>query len=264
MRAAVKPSTFTTEGLKASDQVQSWQEWFFPAFEITPLESDGGPFKAENKLWNLGSLGVSRVSAPSVHVQRSKTNIKSVPTDHWMLAYCSHGATTFKTPKGEFTAPSGVPFFWSFGEEFESKRTRVDRVQLALPRNKLGHLAPLLDTVRGSALASPLGSLIGDYILAIERRLPTLTESDGDHLVTGLGHMIAAYVAPTAGRKEMARPGISIACNTDHRGGPKFASLAAIAVMSSVRDFPVSIVSLVRASWRCRKVHPETALASDF
>ncbi len=201
--------SFTTINLKRSDQLQSWQEWFSPAFEVTPLESDHSEFKAQNSLWNIGSLGVSHVVAPAVHVRRSKKNVKMVPEDHWMLACCRQGATTIKTPKGEFVAPAQVPFFWSFGEEFESKRSHVERIQVLLPRNKLGPVAPLLDTIRGSALMSPLGTLVGEYVFSIERHLSTLTETDGDRVVTTLGHMIAACVDQTVGRRGLARTGIS-------------------------------------------------------
>jgi hypothetical protein len=71
----MKSSTFTTQNLKPSDQLQSWQEWFFPAFDITPLDLDD-PFEAQNSLWKLGDLIVSRVLAPSVHVKRTKANVK--------------------------------------------------------------------------------------------------------------------------------------------------------------------------------------------
>ena len=71
----MKSSTFTTQNLKPSDQLQSWHEWLFPAFDITRLDFDD-PFEAQNSLWKLGDLIVSRVLAPSVHVKRTKANVK--------------------------------------------------------------------------------------------------------------------------------------------------------------------------------------------
>jgi AraC-like DNA-binding protein len=205
----MKSSTFTTQSLKSSDQLQSWQEWFFPAFDITPLEPDDS-FEAQNSLWKLGDLIVSRVLAPSVHVKRTKANPKKAAGDHWVLTYCRQGDTTVRTSKGEFKAPEGVPFFWWFGDEFESKRTRVDRIQVLLPRERFNNLAPVLDAARGTAFETPLGALLGDYILALERHLPSLTEDDASTLAATSCQMIAACIAPSADRLRLAEPGISI------------------------------------------------------
>jgi AraC-like DNA-binding protein len=205
----MKSSTFTTQNLKPSDQLQSWQEWFFPAFDITPLDLDD-PFEAQNSLWKLGDLIVSRVLAPSVHVKRTKANVKKAAGDHWVLTYCRQGDTTVRTPKGEFTAPRGVPFFWLFGDEFESKRTRVDRIQVLLPRERFNNLAPVFDAARGSAFETPLGTLLGDYILALERQLPSLTEDDASRLAATSCQMIIACIAPSVDRLRLAEPGISI------------------------------------------------------
>ncbi len=206
----MKSSTFTTQNLKPSDQLQSWQEWFFPAFDITPLVPADDPFEAQNSLWKLGDLIVSRVLAPSVHVKRTKANVKKTAGDHWVLTYCRQGDTTVRTSKGEFTALGGVPFFWLFGDEFESKRTRVDRIQILLPRERFSNLAPAFDAARGLAFETPLGALLGDYVLALERQLPSLTEDDASKLATTSCQMITACIAPSADRLRLADQGISI------------------------------------------------------
>jgi len=203
MRLPVKPFTFTTEDLKPSEQLKSWQEWFFPAFEITSLESDG-MFEAQNSLWSLGDLIVSRVFAPSVHVKRTKSNLKKAAADHWVLSCCRHGDTTVRTPKGEFTASGGMPFLWSFGEEFESSRTRVDRIQIFIPRESFNSLAPLLDAARGSAFNTPLGGLLRDYIFALEGQLPFLTADDASGLANASCQMIMACLSPSADRVRLA------------------------------------------------------------
>ena len=172
------PINFTTQTMRPLDQLQSWQEWFSPMFDISPIAQVGDEFFARNKVWSLGNVMISRVVAPSVHVKRRKLNIAKASADHWVLTYCRQGATEVHTPKGEFTAAGGVPFLWSLGEEFESKRTRVDRFQIMISREALSSLTSLLEASRGSALATPWGSLLGDYIIAVERSLPSMRQSD--------------------------------------------------------------------------------------
>ena len=209
MGTPVEPFTFTTQQLKPSDKLEAWREWFFPAFEITPLEPRY-PFQARNSLWRLGDLIVSRVVAPAVHVKRSKAHVKKASGDHWVLTYCRQGDTAVRTPKGEFNVREGVPFFWMFGDEFESQRTLVDRIQILLPRESFNNLAPVLDAASGSACDTPLGTLLGDYILALERQLPFLTEVDASKLMTASCQMLVACIAPSADRLRLANRGISI------------------------------------------------------
>jgi AraC-like DNA-binding protein len=198
-------TTFTTQSLRPLDQVQSWQEWFSPVFEISPIEPAGDEFHAQNTVWSLGDVMISRVLAPSVHVKRRKANLAKAPVDHWVLTYCRQGATAVQTPKGEFNASGGVPFLWSLGEEFESKRTRVDRIQILMSREALSNLTPLLDASRGSALETPWGGLLGDYIIAVERWLPSMTESDIPRLAASVRNMVAACIAPSAERTMLAQ-----------------------------------------------------------
>lgn len=199
------PATFATQNLRPRDQLQAWQEWFAPVFDISPMEQAEDGFSAKNIVWSLGDISISRVLAPSVHVKRAKANLAKAPIDHWVLTYCRQGATNVQTPKGEFDATEGVPFLWSCGEQFESKRTRVDRTQILLSREAFHDLAPLLDAARGAALEKPWGGLLGDNILAVERWLPFMKESDAPRLTAAVRNMVAACIAPSAKHRILAR-----------------------------------------------------------
>jgi AraC-like DNA-binding protein len=201
----VTPATLATQDLRPRDQLQAWQEWFAPVFDISPMEQAGEGFSAKNIVWSLGDISISQVLAPSVRVKRAKANLAKAPIDHWVLTYCREGATKVQTPKGEFDAAGGVPFLWSFGEQFESKRTRVERTQILMSRGAFHDLAPLLDAARGAPLEKPWGGLLGDYILAVERWLPFMKESDAPRLTAAVRSMVAACILPSAEHKMLAR-----------------------------------------------------------
>ncbi len=153
---------------------------------------------------------MSRLSAPPVRVVRRKSNIRRDPIDHWVLTYCLRGATAIRTERASLQAPAGVPFLWSLGEESESERTHVDRIQIFMTRDAFRDIAPLLDAARGSVLDMPLGRLLGDYILALERRLPSLTEADLQRLTEPVRAMVAACIAPSIERVSVARSQIDV------------------------------------------------------
>jgi hypothetical protein len=66
------------------------------------------------------------------------------------------------------------------------------RIQFFLSRDAFRDIAPVLDAARGSVLDKPLGRLLGDYMLALERRLPTLTPLDVPALTKAVQAMVAA------------------------------------------------------------------------
>jgi AraC-like DNA-binding protein len=204
------PDTFATRSLRAQDQLEAWQEWFGPVLEILPRQASGDEFMAETHMWKLGGLAMSRTIAPPVNVVRTKSNLRRDPVDHWVISYCARGAHLAQTAGIETEVPAKVPFLWSLGQEFLHERTNVDRVQFLLARDAFSDIAPLLDAALGSTLDTPLGHVLGDYMIALERRLPAMTEADLRRLSGAVAAMVAAAVAPTAERAAVAQRQIDL------------------------------------------------------
>ena len=156
-------------------------------------------------LWKLGGLAMSRTSAPPVRVARTKSNLKRDPVDHWVISYCVRGAHFTNTAGISLEVPAKVPFLCSLGQEFLHERTHIDRVQFLMTRDDFRDIAPLLDAACGSVLDTPLGHLLGDYMTALERHLPAVTEADFPRLTNAIGAMVAAAVAPSAERVAVAK-----------------------------------------------------------
>ena len=75
-----------------------------------------------------------------------------------------------------------------------------------MARDAFRDIAPLLDAACGSLLDAPLGYLLGDYMLALERHLPAVAEGDFPRLTSAVGAMVAAAVAPSVERNSVAKP----------------------------------------------------------
>src|SRR6516164_6001173 len=204
------PDNFSTHSLSPGDQLEAWREWFEPVLDVLPKHATGDEFTAEMHMWKLGGLAMSRTVAPPVNVLRAKTNLRHDPVDHWVISYCARGAHLAQTAGAELEVPAKVPFLWSLGQEFLHERTHVDRVQFFLARDAFRDLAPLLDGALGSILDTPLGHLLGDYMMALERRLSVVTEADRSRLTTAVGAMVAAAVSPSADRIAVARGQIDV------------------------------------------------------
>jgi len=206
----MKPETFSTHLLRPEDQFEAWREWHQPVLDFLPGESTSYGFQAEVHLWKLGGLAMSRTSTPPVRVARTKSKLKRDPIDHWVLSYSVRGTHFTNTAEATVEVPPKVPFLSSLGQEFLHERTHIDRVQFLMARDAFRDIAPLLDAACGSLLDTPLGHLLGDYMLALERHLPAVTEGDLPRLTSAVGAMVAAAAAPSAERTSLAKPLIDL------------------------------------------------------
>jgi AraC-like DNA-binding protein len=205
----VDPTLLTTAAVEPKAQLEAWREWFWPLLDVSS-ESEDGPFVAENTVWNLGGLLMSRVSAPAVRVTRSKTNLVRAPVDHWVVTYCRAGSTAYSTDQAELKAPAGVPYLWSLGEPSVCVRDQVDRIQIFIPRDAFQDVSSLIDANRSSTLQTPFGLLLASYIDLLERHLPSMTEADANRLGEATRSLIAASFAPTSERIKHAELGIML------------------------------------------------------
>jgi AraC-like DNA-binding protein len=204
------PDSFATGSLHPRDPLEAWIEWFGPVFDVIPKHPNGGGFPAEIRFWRLGGVAMTQSTAPPVHIARTKTHRKRDPVDHWVVGYCARGAHSTVTAGTSLEVPARVPFLWSLGQKFVHDQTHVDRIQFIMSRDAFPDLAPLLDGACGSTLDTPLGHLLGDYMTALGRHLPAVTEADFPYLANAVGAMVAAAVAPSAERVAVARPQIDL------------------------------------------------------
>jgi len=192
------PDTFTTQPLRPQDLFEAWRQWHQPVLDFLPQQSTRYGFPAEVHLWKPGGLAMSRTSVPPVRVARTKRNLKRDPIDHWVISYCIRGTHFTNTGGTAVEIPARVPFLSSLGQEFLHERTHIDRVSLLVSRDAAGASSP--DT--------PLGHLLGDYMMALERHLPDVTEADFPRLARAVGAMVA--VTPSAERVGVAGPLIDV------------------------------------------------------
>ncbi len=198
------PERFATHSLPAPDQLEAWRVWFHSVFDVIPRQLVDDGFPAESQLWQLDGLAVSRVSAPAIHVARTKAHIRRNPVDHWVITLGNRVTTAVKTDDTALQAPAGVPFVLSLGNELISERSQDDRLQLYLARDSFCEIAPMLDAARGTLLNTPLGRLLADYMLLLERNLPEMTSEDLPRLTGAVRAMVGACIVPSHDRIAIA------------------------------------------------------------
>lgn len=186
-------------------QEDAWRKQPWRLLDVLTSHPVRGGFEADSQVWQLGSIAVSPVVVQAVVAPRQKPGRARMDVDHWVLACCDASATRVTTGRCDLEVPAGVPFLWSMGkysmaEAFESERMPVDGVAIYIPGPVLRGIAPRLDPASVTVLDTPFGHLLGDYMLALVRRLPDLAAHELPRLGRAVLGMVGTCVTPSAGQ----------------------------------------------------------------
>lgn len=204
-------ATFTTRSLAKTEQFNAWRDWYAPAFNLATHESPTEGFAATNTMWALDGFAVSRVSSPGYTIQRTKSDIRRSPVDHWALTLSKRSVSDVEASEISLEAPPGVPFFLSLGSEMRIVRPQQEeRFQLLLSRDRFNRIGQILDGAIGTALNTPQGKLLADYVLLVERNLPNLPPESAARLSGAIEAMFAVCLAPSTDRREAAKHQIRV------------------------------------------------------
>jgi AraC-like DNA-binding protein len=206
----IRLERFATHPLPRSQQLAAWRDWYDSVFDIDSRQDPETGFAAESMTWKLDHFAISHVSTPPVSLDRTRALIRRNPVDHWAIILGTRSGTELRYRDATLTVPARVPFVVSLADERNCTRMQDERIVLFLARESFQGIVPVLDAACGSPLDTPLGRLLGDYMIALWRRLPDMTEADASGLAKTIGAMVAAAVAPSAERVAVARRQIDL------------------------------------------------------
>jgi AraC-like DNA-binding protein len=201
---------FSTSDLPARRQFDAWVGWFDGVFDASPHSSPRAGFHARSECWQMGGCMLSRVRTPAIRVERNIMHLRRNPLDHWVIILSREATSFISSRDTTLTVPPRIAFVVSMADELISERAEDQRLQLYISRDKFADLTPVLDRARGTALNSPLGNLLGDYLVLLEQVLPTLVPDDLPRVSEAIAAMVAACLTPGQDRAGAARPQIDL------------------------------------------------------
>ena len=196
----MKAESFATSDVPAPQQFDAWMAWFDGVFDVLPHDSPRNGFPAQSQSWQLGGCMVSRVQAPAIRVERNVMHSRRNPLDHWVITLSCQATSLISSRGRTLSVPPRTPFVVSLADDLRSERAEDRRLQLYMSRDRFADLSPALDRARGTALDTPLGSLLGDYLALLEQILPEVAPDDQPRMSDAIGAMVAACLAPEQDR----------------------------------------------------------------
>jgi AraC-like DNA-binding protein len=88
----------------------------------------------------------------------------------------------------------------SLGNEMVNERGQDSLLLLYLSRDDFCEIAPVLDAACGTALDTPLGKLLADYMALLLRTIPNVKPEALPQLTSAIGAMVGACITPSPDR----------------------------------------------------------------
>lgn len=190
--------TMSTAGLPAEQQFDAWNEQYGSVIEmLAPADKRGG-YPMSCTIWKLGPFALGTVQAPASRYRRTRSQVRRDALDQWVINLVRRGSHYMRTEQAELAVSPGLPYIFSFADAFEGERTDIDWLCLFIPRETYPELGPAIDRCRYQPMYSGMGLLLADYLNALERQLPGVTQAELPSLAAATRAVVASCINPAS------------------------------------------------------------------
>ena len=193
---------FSTSDLAPGDQFEAWRSIMSPVIDLELVDRKPGGFDAMLDVWDLGGMTLTRAVMPGTSSPRRWRHLSKDPMDHWclVLAHASDPATAGSARGKRYLG------FRSLARPFEGFADDAHVLTLFIPRDLFGGDAAALDAMEGELSDTGIGGLVADYLLMLEKRLPTVDVDRWPSIVAATRSLVAACLAPSRDHVAEAQP----------------------------------------------------------
>lgn len=211
-RERLPVSRFSTQELPEADGFEAWRQSIGVMFEARPLTAGEAPagFHAEVEAYHLGDLVFGAALLDAQRLCRSARRIHGDQLDHVLLQVYRTGGQRGDFAGQSFGVDSGELFLTDLTRSFDIQASPARIISLVVPRERLENSRPLLQA-HGYTLRGGLSSLFGDYLHALERRLPELAREEAGDVARATVDLLNACLSPCRDNIEQARQPIEAA-----------------------------------------------------
>ncbi len=164
-------------------QFPAWLEQVGDIVEtVTDAPAETG-FRAQLVAWNLGGMLLFRTRLPAVAYRRSLRQCRADGLDHWILTVAE------RSDGGAFSVAC-------MNQPTAGYSRAGASVVLCVPRDFLRQSALSMDRLHGIEVASPLGRLLGEFLLNLAARMPEVEPADYPGIRSSIRAMIEGCIVP--------------------------------------------------------------------
>lgn len=186
---------FSTMGLPPADAFGIWHDAISVVFAASRDAPPDAPFQAEVEAFNCGDLLFTRFAFGAQRFARTPRMARRDGMDHFILHLYRSGGYHGEVGARPLALNAGEISLLDLTKPLATQAQDSDTLALLIPRHLLEPLLPT-DALHGHALRGTAAALYCDHLLALQRRLPTLSASDAPIVVRAVVELLAGLVRP--------------------------------------------------------------------
>lgn len=162
---------FGTTHLRRQDQFEAWTEI---TGSLAANDPPGGPkagFEARLSGWNLGQIVLAEAAMPPSTFSRVGSHLRMDPVDQWWLSAPKSG---YAIAENGIRTGRGQCRVRALHRPFRGKHRRIEVIGVFIPRDFLPDAAAAMDQLHEANMRPELGALLSDYLMSLQRQLPSL------------------------------------------------------------------------------------------
>lgn len=206
----VREDRFTTSDQDKAHQFEYWRDNAQTFFDVSLKDQEGEGFSVEIKGYDLGDIFITPVQLDAEATNRSTDIIRRYSLDHWILGFRQEGSSQIRSGDRILQSEAGTIAVRSLAVPFQANATRSKMLNVYLKRESFPDIANRLDQANNTIIDGPFGSLLREYLSAVETYLPILPISDVPVLTQSLKAIIRAGMRSTADSTFEARLPIAV------------------------------------------------------
>jgi len=214
--AAKLPSLrFDTAELPAREQYETWRQAVGVTHEITtPGLNRGSGLAASSEIWRLGQSILSFRKFPAMFFARDRGRARRDGLDHYSLLLMAQGVWTGDADGQDTVLRSGEIAMFDLARPVDNHVSESASLRLMLPRDRLDMMLPpggLVGSSHGAPFRDGLTQVLADHLAALHRGAGQILAMQGALLEQATLNLVAACLAPSADRLNLAAHDIAAA-----------------------------------------------------
>jgi AraC-like DNA-binding protein len=186
---ALSRKSFSTEDFGPGEALDAWSGWFGGLNAYIPAE--GAPFAARVDYWRLGRFVLgANVSSP-MRLVRDRARARRDGLDHWVLRVSRSGVVRSRSGDHAYVSRPGELVLERLSGCYEDDWSADEWVALIFPPGDFPEIDRALEGLGTGPVGDARSGLVADYLLALERRLPHLTQADAPALARATRSMVS-------------------------------------------------------------------------
>lgn len=195
---------FTTTAFPPKDQFEVFRAAHEGVWDLSLARSADVSFPAHQMVWDLGKLVFTRTRLPGRGYAHHWRHIRKTRLDHWYILLPLHASGL----GGASMERAALPSLHCLSKPFESETAADGILTLFMPRDLFASTLQLDESLNPET-DGRLASLLGDYLLLLNRSLPDLRRTEVPHVVEATRCLMAMCLAPSRNRFAEARSPIN-------------------------------------------------------